>query len=110
MSDELDFDLIGIPGTTDATWGIQTGPNVLRTHPESACRNDPNCCVHKPSDHPLKDAPQNWRADRGLMERICPHGIGHPDVDDLAHKRRTLTPAMYDRFAFDVHGCDGCCR
>jgi hypothetical protein len=30
------------------------------------------------------------------MERICPHGVGHPDPDDV--------------FATDtVHGCDGCC-
>jgi hypothetical protein len=39
--------------------------------------------------------PQNWRGDRYLIERICPHGVGHPDPDDL-------NPDT-------VHGCDGCC-
>lgn len=29
------------------------------------------------------------------MERICPHGVGHPDPDDT-------NPDT-------VHGCDGCC-
>lgn len=31
------------------------------------------------------------------MERICPHGVGHPDPDCMYAKRDT------------VHGCDGCC-
>lgn len=30
-----------------------------------------------------------------MMERMCPHGIGHPDPDEI-----TLDV---------VHGCDGCC-
>jgi hypothetical protein len=33
------------------------------------------------------------------MERICPHGIGHPDPDDPAFKNPIE----------GVHGCDGCC-
>lgn len=40
--------------------------------------------------------PQHWRGDRHLMERICPHGVGHPDPDDINPD--------------GVHGCDGCCR
>ena len=35
--------------------------------------------------------------DRRIMERICPHGVGHPDPDDVLNQDR-------------VHGCDGCCR
>lgn len=38
--------------------------------------------------------PLNWRGDRGLIERRCPHGIGHPDPDTVGDT---------------VHGCDGCC-
>lgn len=62
------------------------------------------CWVHTPSDHPLKDAPVLFRYDRGIIERTCPHGVGHPDPDDLAYRR--------SRGAEDtsVHGCDGCCR
>jgi hypothetical protein len=43
----------------------------------------------------MKDWPQHYRYDRGMTERICPHGVGHPDPDD--------------RTANGVHGCDGCC-
>jgi hypothetical protein len=39
-----------------------------------------------------------------LIERLCSHGIGHPDPDSLAH----LDPR--GRLMLDVHGCDGCCR
>jgi hypothetical protein len=44
----------------------------------------------------MKEWPQNWREDRGIMERICPHGIGHPDPDDPTTDK--------------IHGCDGCCE
>lgn len=37
----------------------------------------------------------NWRDDRKSMERICSHGVGHPDPDCLNLDR--------------MHGCDGCC-
>lgn len=77
----------------------------LTTHGPEVCVGQ-KCCVHDPSDHPLKDAVLHWRADRGLMERICDHGIGHPDPDDLDHKKREHTD--YDS-AVGVHGCDGCC-
>lgn len=81
---------------------------VLNTHPEGSCSGE-FCSVHNPSEHPLDTAPLNWREDRYLMERICPHGIGHPDPDDLTHKRSRLSEETYKRYAFEVHGCDGCC-
>lgn len=102
-----DYDLWGNIDAAERMFGIQVGKTVLRTHPASACKDDPNCCIHKPSDHALSDAKLNWRGDRGLMERICKHGIGHPDPDDLAHKKRTMS--RYEDFAFEIHGCDGCC-
>jgi hypothetical protein len=107
VSKEDDFDLIGNIDAAEPRFGIQVGKVVLRTHPSSACANDPACCVHNPSDHPLKNAPMNWRGDRGMMERICEHGIGHPDPDDIAHKRRTYGTKA--DAAWGVHGCDGCC-
>jgi hypothetical protein len=67
---------------------------VLRVHPKTKCKGQ-HCCIHNPSDHHMKEWPQNWRGDRGIMERICPHGIGHPDPDDPATDK--------------IHGCDGCC-
>lgn len=66
-----------------------------------------SCVIHNPSDHPMKDFPTYWRHDRQLMERICPHGVGHPDPDHIAHVARTFgkKAAILDA----NHGCDGCC-
>ena len=43
------------------------------------------------------------RRESGLIERKCPHGIGHPDPDSVAEMEAT------GRKGYDVHGCDGCC-
>ena len=40
----------------------------------------------------------HWRIDRYIVERICPHGIGHPDPNQIL-------PTDDD----GRHGCDGCC-
>lgn len=83
------------------------GGRTLRTHPAAKCADDETCAIHKPSAHRLTWAPLHWRGDRGLLERICEHGVGHPDPDDLAFKKKTMP--NYDSYAFEVHGCDGCC-
>ena len=84
---------------------------VLETHGPSQCAGEV-CCVHNPSDHPLRDAPLNWRGDRYLMERICAHGVGHPDPDHLAYLERlgAVTRGVFSVAEEQgVHGCDGCC-
>ena len=48
------------------------------------------CVVHNPSDHHMSNWPLLWRADRGIMERLCPHGVGIPDPDDVAYRRDIL--------------------
>lgn len=86
---------------TDPIFGAQLGKATLRVHTRARCQGE-RCCIHNPSNHALRSWPQNWRADRGIMERLCRHGVGHPDPDDLMVKSRP-------EYA-DVHGCDGCCR
>lgn len=75
------------------------GGGILEVHDPAACDGRP-CSIHNPSQHALNSAPLNWRSDRRIMERMCPHGIGHPDPDDLKVKS-----SRYE----GVHGCDGCC-
>lgn len=80
----------------------------FKLHDQEACAGE-FCTIHNPSDHPLKDAPAQLRGDRApLMERVCPHGIGHPDPDSLAFIERVWP----NRTAFyeGIHGCDGCCH
>ena len=76
---------------------------LLRTHDAAQCAGQA-CCIHNPSEHHMREWPVNWREDLGVMERICPHGVGHPDPDDADHKERI------GRADLTRHGCDGCCK
>ena len=82
---------------------VEVVGGTLKCHPRGWCAGE-FCSIHNPSDHPLKDAPLNWRADRGIMERICVHGVGHDDPDDLAYRK------LVGLEASGIHGCCGCCR
>lgn len=82
-----------------------TGQFVL-VHSKAACKFQP-CVIHAPSPHKMRGFRTHWRADRKLMERICPHGVGHPDPDDLSFKKVFMSSAHVDAEA--IHGCDGCC-
>jgi hypothetical protein len=85
---------------------IDTPSGRLRVHAAGDCVG-PNCVIHNPSHHHMRDWPLHWRADRGLMERICEHGVGHPDPDHLDFVRHTKGGAAAETES--VHGCDGCC-
>lgn len=75
-------------------------------HPREQCegRGIP-CCIHEPSDHHMRTWPMNWRSDTGVMERTCPHGVGHPDPDHMAYVRSLNAGLEWQ----GVHGCDLCC-
>jgi len=75
----------------------------LRVHNRKTCKGK-HCVIHRPSKHPLANAPTLWRDDKGIMERICMHGIGHPDPDGLNHLPKDVQRTM------SIHGCDGCCH
>ena len=78
-------------------YGFYIGMRILYVHHPSVCSGqDRPCCIHKPSFHHMRQWPQLWRADKHMMERGCPHGIWHPDPDDLNQD--------------SMHGCDGCCH
>ncbi len=89
--EENDYIVVDV---TEPVFGFQIGKDVLRVHSPDKCAGRA-CCIHNPSNHHMRSWRQNWRADRYLMERVCTHGVGHPDPDDPNPDR--------------VHGCDGCC-
>lgn len=94
---------------TDPLFGAHMGEVLLvNVHPREVCEvGGFPCVLHSPSDHHMRDWPTLWRADKRLMERICPcHGIGHPDPDDLAFHSRN------GRGHLGVHGCvlPPCCQ
>lgn len=85
--------------------GFEMGDGLLmvNVHAPEDCAGR-HCVIHNPSDHHMREWKLNWRADRGLMERICPtHGTGHPDPDGLAYE------ISQGREYQGVHGCCGCC-
>lgn len=84
-----------------------TGQRLRGVHPASACEGR-HCVVHNPSRHSMRFFATHWRSDRGIMERICPHGVGHPDPDDMEFIR--LTRGDDAARVESVHGCDGCCH
>jgi hypothetical protein len=87
----------------DPERGVRAGEGVLTgVHQPSQCAGRP-CVIHAPSAHHMRDWPLVWRPDLRMMERHCPHGIGHPDPDDLARQ------AQQGRGHLAAHACDGCC-
>jgi hypothetical protein len=74
---------------------------LVGVHSIEECKGE-YCTIHNMSDHHMRSWPQYWRTDWGFMERICPHGIGHPDPDEYM---LTIKPELAT-----VHGCDGCCK
>jgi hypothetical protein len=78
--------------------------NMENIHDKRDCqlRGGP-CSVHRPSDHHMRTWYPHWRSDRGILERICEHGIGHPDPDQFQYWNQT------DQDWQRVHGCCGCC-
>lgn len=81
--------------------------NLINTHEETdECRTR-GCCIHNVTNHHMKHWPQNWRGDRKMMERLCEHGVGHPDPDHLAWYRRHHSASA--TAVEGIHGCDGCC-
>ena len=69
-------------------------------HPESKCAGRV-CVIHSPTDHHMRTWPMNWRGDRGLIERICPHGVSHPDPDHLPR---------WEAMGWGAEATHGCCQ
>jgi hypothetical protein len=73
----------------------------LNCHLKKDCRNPKQCTVHARTDHHMRSWVQHWRADRGIMERLCPdHQVGHVDPDDYR---------VLNGMDLGIHGCCGCC-
>lgn len=103
IPDPIDDSVWFIGSAAEASLGVQVGDATLvNVHPPERCAGQP-CVVHRPSAHHMRAWTLNWRGDRGLMERICPCGVGHPDPDDMAYQ------VSVGRAWQGTHGCDGCC-
>ena len=82
-------------------WEIGGGEKLGGVHFRENCEGP--CVIHHPSPHHMSTWPLLWRDDRAIFERICAHGIGHPDPDQFEYWKATGQDSQ------GVHGCDGCC-
>lgn len=90
---------------THDEWKDSTGRRFWVHKRNLGCDID-GCAIHNPSYHPLSDAKQYMRSDKSwLIERICDHGIGHPDPDSAS-----FISKQEGNGSIWVHGCDGCCQ
>lgn len=86
-------------------WQLAENETLEGVHQKSVC--EPPCPLHYPSEHAMDNFPLHWRGDRGIFERICEHGVGHPDPDTIDHIANTRGGRQAE--SESVHGCDGCC-
>lgn len=92
-------------GQLHDTWEDCTGRKFY-VHKRTVDCDINGCAIHNPSYHPLSDSPQLMREDKSfLIERLCSHGIGHPDPDSAS-----FIAKQQGSKGIWVHGCDGCCR
>lgn len=89
-------DDVNLPGIVKVANGILTNVHSL-----ASCAGQ-YCWVHRPSRHHMITWPVAWRNDIRTAERLCTHGVGHPDPDDVAYNRSLGRDTA-------VHSCDGCC-
>lgn len=100
-----DADLIDMTTNDLMEIFVDSNGHEVHVHSEGNCAGQ-HCSIHNPSSHPLTNAPLNWRDDRKMMERICAHGVGHPDPDDVSYNVMVLGK---NEEVYSTHGCDGCC-
>ena len=91
---------------------LYDGSTLRGVHAPTDCLGE-YCCIHKPSDHPLRYAPLAWMGEIRSMFRVCEHGFFHPDPDDI---RFLMGVGQWLRVEAitSVHlmkeNCDECCR
>lgn len=79
------------------------GQRLTRTHPPNSGCEEHGCVIHNPTLEAQMIGETFWSLAHGRMERICEHGVHHPDPDAVAWRlRKGLFPNV-------DHDCDGCC-
>jgi hypothetical protein len=83
------------------------GGRLVFVHTLKRCKGIPGkipCVVHDPVAGSWDDLELIFRGDRGIFERICVHGVGHPDPNQIDFWKLAGQEFLGD------HGCDGCCN
>lgn len=89
--------------STNDIWTDSSGIEYW-VHKRTADCDADGCAIHNQSYHHMVDWPTYMRVDKYyLIERICSHGIGHPDPDSLSFFRKKAMGWI------GIHGCCRCC-
>lgn len=89
------------PVQVSERWMIRSDVEIV-IHPRRICTGP--CPFHNPSQHHMSGWPMLWRAEWGLMERLCPDcRCGHPDPDSVAYLVGIGIRSGW------IHGCCGAC-
>ena len=89
---------IRVPSRWDAD-GVPTAWIIMhQVHTETEACQD-GCVIHHPLDHHMRHWRLIWRSDRGIFERLCEHGVGHPDPSQGPYWTRMGQDWQW------VHGC-----
>lgn len=83
--------------------GLANDSTMVRSARLRACQAIQFYVEHSTTEHHDCDWPTIYRGDKHIHERLCPHGIGHPDPGDHFYAIFIGKPWLF------VHGCDGCC-
>lgn len=88
-------------------WNRTEDGRTLRTHAPDKCEGR-LCDVHnRRGDDESATWPLNWRTDRGIMEVICEHEVGHPSAAQVQFW--LATKGLAEAQGESIHGCCGCC-
>lgn len=87
-----------------------TGQKLWKIHDSGLCEGR-LCAIHNPTtEEPECNWPTHWRDDRGIMERICGCGVGHPASEQVAYWKELDERDGGERVKWEgIHGCCGCC-
>lgn len=76
---------------------LEDGTILRNVHHPIRCAGT-TCSIHRPSQHSMSAYPRTWQY--GVVCRICPHGVVHPDPDAMAWRAR-----VSDGPVWGVHEC-----
>lgn len=101
------------------TFTLPNGVVLADVHDPVRCQGRP-CVIHSPTPHCMSHLRLHWRGDRKIFERICIHGVGHPDPDQYQYWREIYAVKAAlgeidsaDDWSYEtIHGCcaEQCCR
>jgi hypothetical protein len=87
-------------------WTDDIGQSVM-VHSEDRCSG--KCAIHNPSDHYMSSYPRVWDDNQKMMTRLCPHGLFHPDPQQIQFFEMLYGPERAKKVTRHTPD-DSCCQ